>query len=144
MQQQLGSRWFVRLVHVTIFLSVCSAVALLIVDAPIMAAGSVDYRKWFEACPLLLVGVAGTFWIAIERPRAVEMIKQSLIALAFLLWGVDLLLPAGRWATFIGAIVIAIYVCDLAWMMESGLRKRRELSAQQVEGVAMPSSTVGR
>jgi hypothetical protein len=70
------------------------------------------------------VGIACLAWLAIDRPAITDLIPQALIATAFILWGIDLLMPAGPWATFFGAVVIAIYVFDLAWLMERSLRKK--------------------
>jgi hypothetical protein len=74
--------------------------------------------------PLLLVGIAYLAWLAVDRPAIIDLIKQVLLALAFILWGVDLLMPVGQWSRFVGAVVIAIYVFDLAWLMEGNLRKK--------------------
>ena len=59
-----------------------------------------------------------------SEPTAIDLIKQVLLAVAFILWGINLLMPTGEWSRFVGAIVIAIYVFDLAWLMEGNLRKR--------------------
>lgn len=114
--------WPTRYVY---FAAVICGVVLLIVDSPIPIHLPIPVsRAIVEAMPLLLVGIAFLAWLAIERPATVDLIKQAFIALAFILWGVDLLMPAGPWATFVGAVVIAIYVFDLAWLMEGNLRKK--------------------
>jgi hypothetical protein len=74
--------------------------------------------------PLLLVGIAFLGWLAIDRPATIDLIKQVLIAVAFILWGGNLLMPSGQWTRFVGAVVIAIYVFDLAWLMEGNLRRK--------------------
>jgi len=113
--------WLIRLVCV---LAVLSGVVLLIADSPLSAYVHLPVsRAVIEATPLLLVGIAFLGWLVVDRPGVVDLIKQGFIALAFILWGVDLLIPGGRWATFIGAVVIAIYVFDLAWLMEGNFRK---------------------
>jgi len=76
-----------------------------------------------EALLLLLVGAAYLGWLVIDRRPTMDLIKQVLIAVAFILWGVNNLMLTGRWAAFVGAVVIAIYVFDLAWLMEGNLRK---------------------
>jgi hypothetical protein len=114
--------WHVRLIGV---LAVISGVVLLIVDSPLSARWPIPIsRAVAEAMPLLLVGTAYLAWLAIDRPPAVDLVKQVLLALAFILWGVDLLIPASQWSRFLGAVVIAIYVFDLAWLMEGNLRKK--------------------
>jgi len=114
--------WPMRLLYV--LASICGII-LLIVDLPTSAHLLVPIsRAAVEAAPLLLVGIAFLTWLAIDRPAPLDLIKQAAIAAAFILWGVDLLMPPGRWATFVGAVVIAIYVFDLAWLMEGHLRKK--------------------
>jgi hypothetical protein len=114
--------WIVRTIAL---LAVFAGVTQLAVDSPIAThlPMRID-RSVAEALPLLLVGIAYLAWIATERPAAIELVKQLLIALAFILWGVDLLMPAGPRTELLGAVVIAIYVFDLAWMIEGNLRKQ--------------------
>jgi len=105
-------------------LAVIAAIVLLITHSPVPVPFIIPVNHAvIEALPLLLTGVAFLAWLTVDRPAPVDLIKQALIALAFLLWGIDLLMPAGPWATFVGAVVIAIYVFDLAWLMEGSLRK---------------------
>jgi hypothetical protein len=113
--------WHVRFIAV---LAVLSALVLLLVDSPISARLGIPLSHGIaEALPLVLVGIAFLAWLAIELPPIVEFIKQLLLAIAFILWGINSLLPASPWSRFIGAVVIAIYVFDLAWLMEGNLRK---------------------
>jgi hypothetical protein len=113
--------WIVRTIAL---LAVFAGLTLLLVDSPIAARLPMRIdRSAAEAFPLLLVGIAYLAWLATERPAVIDLVKQLLIALAFILWGVSLLMPAGPAARLLGAVVIAIYVFDLAWMMEGNLRK---------------------
>jgi hypothetical protein len=88
-------------------------------------------RPLIEAAPLLLAGLAFLASLAVSRPRGVELTKQLLLGSAFILWGIDLLLPPGSCATLLGAVVIALYVFDLAWMTEANLKKRRSRQGPQ-------------
>ncbi len=115
------SAWFIRLVCI---LTCITAVMLLVVDSPFVDQGRHFNHAIFEAAPLLLVGTAFLIWLFIERPSPLEWIKQAILGLAFALWGVNMLMPPGLWATFVGAIVIAIYVLDLAWIIEGRIRQR--------------------
>jgi hypothetical protein len=108
----------------TYMLAVIAAFVLLIADSPFPRHVTIPLNHAIiEAAPLLLVGIAFFAWLTIDRPGMIDLIKQALIATAFVLWGVSLLMPSGRWAIFVGAVVIAIYVFDLAWLMEGNLRK---------------------
>jgi hypothetical protein len=44
------------------------------------------------------------------------LLKRLLLAGAFVGWGIDQLLPAGRASLFLGDAVIAAYVLDLFWI----------------------------
>jgi hypothetical protein len=44
-----------------------------------------------------------------------------MLASAFILWGIDQLLPAGVVATTLGDVVIVLYIIDLALMMHDTL-----------------------
>ena len=128
--------WPTRFLYVA---AVVSVIFLLLSHALALVGWSMHVNPAIvEATPLLFVGAAFFAWLAIDRPAKVDCIKQAFIALAFVLWGVDLLLPPGPWATFIGAVVIAIYVFDLAWLMEGNLRKRMRHSG----GVASHACTL--
>ncbi|GCE11499.1 hypothetical protein [Tengunoibacter tsumagoiensis] len=72
-----------------------------------------------SATPLLLIGVASLAFLLILRPRPLDLLKALIVSVAFILWGVDQLLPAGWWATTLGDIVIVLYVIDLGWMLLS-------------------------
>lgn len=119
--QHLLAAWHIRFLGV---LAVISGIVLLVVDSPISMhlPFHVGHRV-AEAIPLLLVGVAYLAWLAVDRPPIIDLIKQALIAMAFILWGINLLMEIGPWSTFLGAVVISIYVFDLAWLMEGNLRK---------------------
>jgi hypothetical protein len=120
--EQLTLAWFVRVIGI---FAVGSGALLLVVDSPVsLKLPMAVSHSIIEAIPLLLVGVAYLAWLATEKPRMIDLVKQILIAVAFILWGVDLLMPTGAWARFVGAVVIAIYVFDLAWLMEGNLRRK--------------------
>jgi hypothetical protein len=128
-------------------LAVCAGVFALIEDLPVSTSltGLVS-RSVAEAVPLLLVGVAYLAWLATERPPIVALVKQILIAAAFLLWGVSLLMPTGPWARFVGAVVIAIYVFDLVWLIEGNLQStlRNPVADQTLDGQAAGACGGGR
>jgi hypothetical protein len=124
--EQLALAWFVRAIGI---LAVCSGVFLLIADSPVSINLPLTVsHSIIEAIPLLLVGIAYLAWLATEKPTVIDLIKQIFIAIAFILWGADLLMPPGNWARFVAAVVIAIYVFDLAWLIEGNLRKKLRAS----------------
>jgi hypothetical protein len=52
------------------------------------------------AAPLLLIGIGFGMWLILDRSTLLDLLKQGFVSLAFILWGVDLLMPAGPSATF--------------------------------------------
>ena len=75
-----------------------------------------EIHGWLSSLPLLSAGVGyGLLQIRVNPPRAV-LVKRLLLAGAFVGWGIDQLLPAGRASLFLGDAVIAAYVLDLFWI----------------------------
>ena len=74
-----------------------------------------------SALPLLLIGVAYLGLQVWLRPRPLELVKRVMLASAFILWGIDQLLPTGAVATTLGDVVIVLYIIDLALMMRDTL-----------------------
>jgi hypothetical protein len=77
-----------------------------------------------SAAPLLLIGAASLGFLMLTRPKPLDLFKALLVSSAFILWGVDQMLPSGRLATTVGDVVIVLYVIDLGWVMGSAMRSR--------------------
>ncbi len=96
-------------------LALAASIALLIGDARagsfhgLSAAGA-------TAAPLLLVGTSFLFVQPVLRPRLLELLKNVLLAAAFLLWGIIQFMPQNSMSMRLGNVVIALYVLDLAWI----------------------------
>lgn len=54
-----------------------------------------------SAAPLLLIGAASLGFQVLTRPRPPVLFKALLVSLAFILWGIDQMLPPGRLTTTI-------------------------------------------
>ncbi len=78
-----------------------------------------------SASPLLLIGAASAGFLILTRPKPLDLFKALLVSLAFILWGIDQLLPASWLATILGDTVITLYVVDLGWMMVDRLRSAK-------------------
>jgi hypothetical protein len=89
------------------------AAAVLLVGNQFVSPG---VHGWLSSLPLLLGGAAFALLQFRLRPPRATLLKRLLLAAAFIGWGVDELLPAGRIALFLGDAVIAAYVLDLFWM----------------------------
>ena len=98
------------------------AAAVLLAGNQFVSAG---VHGWLSALPLLLGGAAFALLQIGLKPSRVTLLKRLLLAGAFLGWGVDELLPAGRAAVFLGDAVIAAYVLDLFWMTRDQQREAR-------------------
>jgi peptidoglycan/LPS O-acetylase OafA/YrhL len=70
-----------------------------------------------SAAPLLLIGVSLLIVQTMLRPRWTELLKNILLAAAFILWGVVQLMQESALSKRLGDVVIALYVLDLAWMI---------------------------
>ena len=94
----------------SIVLLLCDIVPTPFVHAPLSAA------------PLLFIGVASLAFQVYTRPALLDLCKALIVSAAFLLWGIDQMLPPGWGQTTLGDVVITLYVIDLGWMMLDRLR----------------------
>jgi hypothetical protein len=74
-----------------------------------------------SAVALLLIGVSFLILQAILRPRWTELLKNVMLAAAFILWGVVQLMEQNDLSRKLADVVIALYVLDLAWMISAGV-----------------------
>jgi hypothetical protein len=75
-----------------------------------------------SALPLLLAGASYVLLQALLRPAPLELFRRLMLGGAFLLWGVVQLMPPSALATDLGDVVIALYVFDLALMIQAELQ----------------------
>ena len=76
-----------------------------------------------SAAPLLLIGLAYLGLQPLVRPRPLELLMRMMLGTAFILWGIDQLLPAGPLATVLGDVVIVHYVLDLGLSIRAHLQR---------------------
>lgn len=96
-------------------LALAASLGLLIGDAGIESVPRLSAAA-STAAPLLLVGTSFLFLQLVLRPRLVELLRNVLLAAAFVLWGIVQLMPRNAISMRLGNVVIALYVFDLAWM----------------------------
>ncbi len=70
-----------------------------------------------SATALLLIGVSFLIAQTILRPRWTELLKNAMLAAAFILWGVVQLMEQNELSKTLSDVVIALYVLDLAWVI---------------------------
>jgi hypothetical protein len=88
-----------------------------------------------SAIPLLSIGLAALGFQFVIRPNLLDLFKACIVSAAFLLWGIDQLLPSGWLAMTLGDVVIVLYVIDLGWMMADRLAQQalsRRVSQEKV------------
>ena len=110
------------------FALVCVGATPLLTSLPAYLAKEA-FRGWalvkklpLPALPLLLAGSSYVVLQTILRPRPLELLKRLMLGIAFLLWGVVLLMPASKLATELGNVVIALYVVDLGLIIWTDLQ----------------------
>jgi hypothetical protein len=95
---------------------------LLVLDSAAHGLPSLSHAP-VSAAPLLLIGLAYVGLQPLVRPRPLELLKRLMLGGAFILWGIDQLLPPGRLATTLGDVVILLYVLDLALIIRSHVQR---------------------
>jgi peptidoglycan/LPS O-acetylase OafA/YrhL len=115
-------RWFTTTLSV---LAVAASAALLASDVK-LGLHLRPSSATLSAAPLLLIGISFLIFQAMIRPRWSELLKNVLLAGAFLLWGAVQLMPQNALAPRLANLVIALYVVDLAWVMLSTLGSKRQ------------------
>jgi hypothetical protein len=73
------------------------------------------------AFALILMGFSYMSLQAVSRASRGALMKGVLLGGAFALWGIEQLLPQGRWTTAMDTAVIAIFVVDLGMIILNGL-----------------------
>jgi len=111
---------------VVVVLALIAGVALLTNDAFL----TILPHAPISAAPLLFIGAAYLGFQVLLRPKPLDLFKALIISSAFILWGVDQLLPGGRVATTLGDVVITLYVLDLGWVMIDRLKLRNRIDKE--------------
>jgi hypothetical protein len=118
----------ISLVHRLSYLFSWSVVILALLAGILLLASDFFFTRWphapVSAAPLLLIGAAYLGFQVLTRPRPLDLFKAFIVSTAFILWGVDQLLPTGWPATTLGDVVIVLYVVDLGWMMIDRLKQK--------------------
>lgn len=102
--------------YILAVVALTAGMALLIGDAKIWTLPGLPPGA-ISAAPLLLVGASFLILQPIIRPRLMELLKNALLAVTFLLWGTIQLMPQNATSMRLGNVVIALYVLDLAWVI---------------------------
>jgi hypothetical protein len=104
------------------FLAILSCGLLLLADIAPQALASVGHVA-LSAAPLILIGAAYIALQCLLRPGFKELSKRLLLGLAFILWGIDQLLPPSRASMVLGDAVITLFVVDLGLITLAHLKQ---------------------
>jgi hypothetical protein len=94
-----------------------SSVALLLVwdlSPQFFPARAHDF---LAALPLALIAIAYLLYQGMHRPSAMELVKATILAVAFLAWAANQFWPDIRQATLFNDIAIALFVLDVFLVM---------------------------
>jgi hypothetical protein len=102
--------------------SLLCGVLLLTEDAVPGLSGFVKH-SWVAASVLLLAGAACLGFASADRARARDVIMRGSLGSAFILWGIQQLLPESWASVFLGDIVIVLFVVDLGASLHEHVAK---------------------
>jgi len=108
-------------IWITIIAAMVTGIILLLSDIFLITL----FHAPMSATPLLLIGMTYLGFQLLVRPKPLDLFKALIVSSAFLLWGIDQLLPTGWFATTLGDVVIVLYVVDLGWMITDRLTQHR-------------------
>lgn len=98
-----------------------SSLLLLVQDVEPVLTGSVRHA-WLAAGALLLAGIACLGLASAVRAHAKDLFMRVSLGAAFILWGIQQLLPDGGLSVMLGDIVIVLFIIDLGAIIETALR----------------------
>jgi hypothetical protein len=108
-----------------------SIVVLALLAGILLLTSDFFFTHWphapISAAPLLLVGAAYLGFQVLTQPRPLDLFKAFIVSTAFIMWGIDQLLPTGWLATTLGDVVIVLYVIDLGWIMIDRLKQKEQI-----------------
>jgi hypothetical protein len=72
------------------------------------------------ALALITIGASYVCLQVISRRPRRALVKGIILGTAFVLWGIEQFLPAGRWTTAMDTAVIVIFVVDMGMVLMDG------------------------
>lgn len=113
--------WVVRLAVVCVGGALLSSLLLLVQDVEPLLTGSVRHA-WLAAGALLLAGIACLGLASAVSAHTKDLFMRLSLGAAFILWGIQQLLPEGGLSRTLGDIVIVLFIVDLGAIIETALR----------------------
>jgi hypothetical protein len=111
------SLWQIGLLLLAIALA---AIGILIITDVAHGLRFTSLHSHLGAIALIMIGSSYVSLQIISRRPRHEVVKGILLGSAFALWGIEQLLPPGRWTTAMDTTVVAIFVVDLGMIILNG------------------------
>lgn len=105
-------------------LALLGSIELLLLDAFPTLTNRVIHAS-VSAAALLLAGTAYLALQLVFRPSPQELVNRIVLGSAFVLWGIQELLPAGALSVLLGDVVITLFIVDLSLIIKADLHKKR-------------------
>ena len=135
------NRVFRNIATTVVVFAVVFSVVLLAKDAGMEILPQLTVNE-VSAISLLSVGVAFLIIQPMMRLRAKELLKNVLLAVTFILWGIVQLMPQNVLSTRLGNLVVALFVVDLGWAVLLGVRPTQEPMPDISSAKCSPQQTV--
>jgi hypothetical protein len=103
-----------RVAKFFVVVAITCSVVLLTKDCGIKLPGRISQTST-AAASLLLVGGALLIAQTLIHPETMELIRNVLLSVAFIMWGLVQLLPLTALSEKLGDMVVALFVVDVAW-----------------------------
>jgi hypothetical protein len=110
---------------ILVVLALASTLAQLVKDAGMGTLPRLPLHV-ISAVALLLAGVAFLIVQPIICLRPREILKNVLLAVTFILWGIVQLMPQNALSMRLDNLVVALFVLDLAWAAILSVRPAKE------------------
>jgi len=128
------------LMHKLSYIFSWGIVVLALLAGILLLTSDFFFTNWphapISAAPLLLIGAAYLGFQVLTQPQPLDLFKAFIVSTAFILWGIDQLLPTGWPAMALGDVVIVLYVIDLGWMMIDRLKQKEQIMRRKREEYA--------
>jgi hypothetical protein len=107
---------------VSLVLAIAAVFGLLLADG----VNQLQYTPLHQqtgALAFVLIG-SSLIWEQLSSRGSKEKLKQTLLGLAFILWGGEQFISSGPIVTILDSVVVLIFVCDLSLVILSRLKQK--------------------
>ena len=112
-----------RMAKILVVAAIVCSLTLLLKDTGVTIPWGVS-QTTISAVSLMLVGGALLIAQALIHPYKLELMRNILLSIAFILWGFVQLLPLTTSSKKLGDVVVALYVIDVGWTILAIVKHR--------------------